>query len=59
LNIELPLERANLLAERGLLHPEPFRRPRDMLFLGDGDEISEMPEFHLPYPIDMNIVVII
>ena len=59
LNIELSLQRANLLAERGLLHAEPFRRPRDMLFLGDGDEISKVPELHLPYPIDMNIAVTI
>ncbi len=59
LNIELPLQRANLLAERWLLHAEPFRRPRDMLFLGDGNEVSKMPELHLPYPIDMNITIII
>jgi len=30
-----------------------------MFFLGDGNEISKMPEFHLPYPIDMNIVIFI
>jgi hypothetical protein len=30
-----------------------------MLFLGDGDEISKMPELHVPYPIDMNIIIII
>src|SRR5262245_57013258 len=59
LHIELPLQCANLLAERRLLHAEPFRRPRDVLYLGDGDEISKVPELHLPFPIDMNIAVII
>ncbi len=28
LHVEFPLQRADLLAERRLLHPEPFRRPR-------------------------------
>jgi hypothetical protein len=30
-----------------------------MLFLGNGNEISKVPELHLPYPMDMNIAVII
>ena len=37
----------------------PFRRPRDMTFLGDGNKVSKVPELHLPYPIDMDITVII
>ena len=57
LHVELALQRANLLAERRLLHAEPLGRPRDMPFLGDGDEIAKMTELHVPYPIDMRIAV--
>ena len=46
LDVELGLERLDLLAERRLLHAQPLGRPGDMLLLGDGDEIAEMTQLH-------------
>jgi hypothetical protein len=46
LHVELPLQRANLLAERRLLHPQPLGGSRDVPFLSDRDEIAEMTELH-------------
>ncbi len=54
LHAQFLLQPANLLAERRLLHPQPFRRPRDVAFLGDRDEVAKVAQFHLPYPVDMD-----
>jgi len=43
---EFGLQRADLLAERRLLHVEPPRRTGDVPLLGDGDEVAEMTQFH-------------
>src|SRR5215469_11251827 len=59
LHVELALQRADLLAERGLLHPEALGRPRHMPLLRHGDKIAKMPKLHLPYPFDMNIAIAI
>src|SRR5262249_59644917 len=49
LRAELALDRLNALAQRRLLHTQPFRGPRDVPFLGDGNEISQVPEIHIIY----------
>ncbi len=49
LHLELGFEGADLLAQRRLLDAESFRRAGDMPLLGDGDEITEVPQFHLRY----------
>src|SRR5437868_11971952 len=46
LEFELGFERAKLLAERRLLDVEPRCRASHMTFLRDGNEISEMAQFH-------------
>jgi hypothetical protein len=46
LNIKFALDRPNLLAQRRLLHAKALRRSRDMFFLGNGDEISKVPQLH-------------
>ena len=46
LHAELPLDCLDLLAERRLLHPEPLGGPRDVLLLGDGDKVAELPQVH-------------
>ena len=47
LYIQLPFDRLDLLAERRLLHSESFRGPCDVTFFRDGDEIPEVPQFHV------------
>jgi hypothetical protein len=47
LDAQFAFNRLDLPAERRLLHSKPFRSPRDVAFLGGGDEIAEMPEFHV------------
>jgi hypothetical protein len=39
-DVELPFQRVDLLAQRRLADAEPFRRARDIAFLGDGDEVA-------------------
>jgi hypothetical protein len=46
LNIEFSLHRFDLLAERRLLHAQPFGGARDVRFLSDRDEIPKMPHVH-------------
>jgi hypothetical protein len=46
LYIHFLFDRFDLSAERRLLHAEPLRGARDVSFLGDSDEISEVPQFH-------------
>ena len=43
---ELGLQRPDLLAERRLLHAKPLRGAGDVPFLGDGEEVAEMTQFH-------------
>src|SRR5712675_592092 len=54
LHFELGFERADLLAQWRLLDAESFRRAGDMPLLGDGDEITEVPQFHLRYSDNMD-----
>jgi len=42
---DLPLERADLLAERRLLHVQLLGRAGDMTFMRHSDEIAEVPQF--------------
>jgi len=46
LYIKFALDSLDALTERRLLHAEPLGSPRDVFFLGDRDEISEMPQLH-------------
>jgi len=46
LHVEFAFQRLDLLAERRLLHAKPFSGARDVPFLSDRNEISEVPEFH-------------
>jgi hypothetical protein len=46
LHIELAFDRLDALTERRLLHAKPLRRPGDVSFLGNSDEILQVPEFH-------------
>ena len=55
LDIELPFHRADSLTEWRLLHPQTLGRARDVLLFGNGDEVTQMAQFHEPYPMDMNI----
>lgn len=48
---ELPLEIADLLAERGLRNPEPVRRGGEAQFFGDGHEITQVPQLHRRAPV--------
>ena len=44
--VDLALERADLLAERRLLHVQLLGRAGDVALVGDGDEVAEMAQFH-------------
>src|SRR6478752_6738359 len=44
--VDLALQRADLLAERRLLHVQLLRRAGDVALMRDGDEIAEMAQFH-------------
>jgi len=46
-NTQLVFEIAHLLAERGLRHPQHFRRAGEIAALGDLDEIFELPQIHV------------
>ena len=56
LHVQFALQRADLLTERGLLHAQALGGAGDVAFFGHGDEIAEVAQFHLPYPLDMNFV---
>jgi hypothetical protein len=47
LDAELPLELADLLAERRLRDLEALRRAAEVQLLGDGDEVAQPPEVEL------------
>ena len=44
--VDLALERADLLAERRLLHMQLLGRAGDVALMRDGDEIAEVAKFH-------------
>src|SRR5262249_17177945 len=46
LHIELAFDRLDALTERRFLHAEPLRGPCNVPFLGNGNEILQVPEFH-------------
>jgi hypothetical protein len=56
LHIEFAFDRLDALAERRLLHSQPFRGARDVALLGDCNEVAEMPELHCHISKDMNFV---
>ena len=43
---QFTLEGFDLKAERRLLHAQTVRRAGDVAFLGDGDEVAKMAQFH-------------
>jgi hypothetical protein len=57
LNIKFAFDRFDPLAERRLLHAEPFGGARDMSFFCDCDEIPEMSKLHSHIQYDMNFDV--
>ena len=62
LNIKFALDRLDALAERRLLHAEPFGGPRDMSFFSffcNGDEIPEMSKLHCHIQFNMNFATFI
>lgn len=46
LGAEFPFQLADLGADPGLADVHPLGRPGEVLFLGDGDEVGELPQFH-------------
>jgi hypothetical protein len=44
LNAELGFDCLDPLAKRRLLHAEPLGSPRDVTFLGNGDELTEVAQ---------------
>src|SRR5215475_10698021 len=50
-DIELALERPDLVAERRLLDAEPLRRACDVAFLGDRQEVAQVAKLHAAIPI--------
>lgn len=48
LSPELAFEVADLLRQRWSGDVEPLRGPGEMQFLGNRDEVAELPEFHAP-----------
>ena len=46
LGTELTFELADLGADAGLADVHPLGCPREVLYLGDGDEVLQLPEFH-------------
>ena len=54
---DLALQRPDLLAERRLLHVQLLGRARDMAFVRDGDEVAEVSQFHLAYPISIKDIL--
>ena len=43
---KLTFEIADLLRQRRSSNVKPLRGPTEMQFLGDGDEVGQLPEFH-------------
>jgi hypothetical protein len=59
LNVEFVFDGFNALAQRRLLHAEPFGRARDMLFFRDCDERPEVPQLHSHIQFNMSFAVFI
>ena len=57
LHVELRLDGFYLLAERWLLDAKPLCGPGNVPFLGNRNEVAEVPQFHLSYPKDMDFAV--
>lgn len=47
LHSEFLFEVENLLTQRRLGHMQTNRCPAKMKFLGDGNEVAKMPQFHI------------
>jgi hypothetical protein len=45
---KLTFEIADLLRERRSSEVDPLGGPPEMQFLGNGDEVGQLPEFHAP-----------
>lgn len=43
LHVKLSFDRLDLLAQRRLLHSETLGSPGDVAFLGDSDEVTQVP----------------
>jgi len=54
LNAELGFDRFYTLAEWWLLHAEPLGSPRNVPFLGDGHELTEVSQLHSYIVFNMN-----
>src|SRR5262249_47811692 len=54
LHSQLLLQGADLHAQRRLLNTQALSRPGHVLFLGDGNEITQVAQLHLPYVSDIN-----
>ena len=46
LGAKLAFEVADLLRERGSSQVQPLGGPTEMQFLGHGDEVGQLPQFH-------------
>jgi len=46
-DLELALERSDLLRERRLRDEQPLGRPREVQFFGDGDEVPQLSQAHV------------
>ena len=57
LGTKLPLDEADALTERWLLHAQPLSSSRDVALLGHSHEIAEMPELECHIASDINFVV--
>ena len=55
LDVELLLQRTDLHAERRLLDAQTLGRSGHVPFFGDGDEITQVAQFHLPYLSDIDL----
>jgi hypothetical protein len=61
IDVEVSLERADHLAERGLRDVQTLRSPPEMQLLGNGEERCDLPELHAVIPvarIDKNLCLI-
>ena len=54
LHVQLPLQCADLHAERRLLDSQAFCSPGHVLFFRNRNEIAEVAQFHLPYVPDID-----
>ena len=51
IDVEVFLERADHLAERGLRDVQTLRSPPEMQLLGDGEKRCDLPELHVVSPL--------